>query len=128
MAKWTWITAAGDSKPPEMTKLYALIGDIFGGFGQWMWVQNIEQTFTDAGLEAVVCRRPQAKPSTLQPNMMNIMLAQLETAELLAKHPVLGARAEEQREQRNRAAKEARELGVGMDLALVRCCGRKPAQ
>jgi hypothetical protein len=109
-----------------MLKLYALISDIFGGYAQWRWLDHVESTLQAAGLEDIVVRRPKAKPSTLQPNMMNIMLAQLEAGEMMAKHPVLGARAEEQKEQRDKAAKEAGELGVGMDLALVRACGRKP--
>lgn len=126
-AGWSWITASGDRKPPEVVKFYSLIGDIFGGFGQWHWLENIEETFKDAGLEHVIRRRPKAKVSTLQSNMMNILLAQIEAGEMIAKHPKLSARAAEQREQREKAANEARELGTGMDLALVRCCGRKAA-
>lgn len=107
-------------------KLYKLVGDIFGGYNQWTWLNDVEQTFQNAGLDQVIAHRPRAKPSTLQSNMMNILLAQVEAGEMLVKHPKLNVRAAEQKEQRNRAAKEAKELNVGMDLALVRCCGRKP--
>lgn len=99
---------------------------MFGGYEQWKWLNNVEQTFKDAGLEDVVVRRPKAKASTLQPNMMNLMLAQVEVGEMIAKHPVLGARSAEQKEQRERTTTEAKQLQVGLDFALVRCCGRKP--
>lgn len=58
--------------------------------------------------------------------MMNFLLAQGEMSEALATHPVLSGRAGELKAQRERAAEEARVLGTGLDVALVRCWGRKP--
>lgn len=110
-----------------MAALYGLIGDIFGGFRQWTWLDDIAETLRGAGFDNVgPVRRPRAKASTLQPSMTNIMLAQAEAGEVLARHPTLGARAAEQKAQRERATEEAARLGTGLDMALVRCCARKP--
>lgn len=127
VSRWSFLTATNSTQPPEMLKLYDLIGDIFGGFKQWTWLEDVEHTFADAGLRDIVVRKPKAKTSTLQPNLMNILLAQLEAGEMLARHPVLKTRVPEQKAQRDRAAREARGLGTGMDLAIVRCVGRKPS-
>lgn len=125
VSRWTFLTATNSTHPPELLKLYDLIGDIFGGFKQWIWLEAVEHTFANAGLQDIVVRKPKAKVSTLQPNLMNILLAQVEAGEMLARHPVLKARVPEQKAQRERAAREARELGTGMDLAVVRCVGRR---
>ena len=86
---------------------------------------ELEKTFEEAGLKDIQALRPKARPSTRQPNMMNWMLAMTESGLALERHPTLGHHAKSLLEQREKAVNEARELGVGMDLALVRCCGRK---
>ena len=122
------MTATGDTKPPETVKLYELAGQIFGGYHQWQWLEDMDGTFRGAGLQDVNSRRVKAKPSTRQPNMMNWMLSMLEAGYALSNHPTMNQHAEALLEQRNKAVKEARELGVGMDLCVTRCVGRKASQ
>ncbi|KAK3642948.1 hypothetical protein LTR56_010545 [Elasticomyces elasticus] len=127
-SRWSWVTATGDTKPPEVVKLYELVDQTFGGFHQWKWLGDIETTFMEAGLQSIQSRRVEAKPSTRQPNMMNWMLAMLEAGHALSNHPTMKQHADALLAQRMKAATEARALGVGMDCAVTRGIGRKPSR
>ncbi|KAF2172645.1 hypothetical protein M409DRAFT_16607 [Zasmidium cellare ATCC 36951] len=121
--------AEGKEKAPAARRLHDLQSQIHpSAVENWTYLDNMPARFQAAGFQDVVFVQPEPKPSTLQPIMMNWLWALEEGFEgVVGRFPEKREVLEVSRRLREgEVMREVRELGVGLDMRMRRCIGRKP--